>query len=112
MRRVLIVKDNREVAESLSILLQLSGNETKVAHDGLEAQQIAEGFKPHVILLDIGLPKMDGFEVARTVRKQPWGRQVGLVALTGWNQKDDSELAAPASTATSSSPPIRTPCCY
>lgn len=96
MRRVLIVEDNHLVAESLSILLQVSGNETRVAHDGIEALRIAEAFKPHVMLLDIGLPKMDGFEVAQTVRKQPWGKHMGLIALTGWNQKNDSELAQSA----------------
>jgi PAS domain S-box-containing protein len=88
-RRILIVDDNEDSAESLTILLSLAGNETRTAYDGLEAIEAAETFKPDVILLDIGLPKLNGYEVARKIREQPWGQTIVLVALTGWGQEED-----------------------
>jgi CheY-like chemotaxis protein/two-component sensor histidine kinase len=88
-RRVLIVDDNRDSADSLSMLLELTGNRTYVAHDGLEAIEAAERYRPEVMLLDIGLPKLDGHEVCRRIREQPWGKDVIMIALTGWGQEDD-----------------------
>jgi PAS domain S-box-containing protein len=88
-RRVLVVDDSADAAASLSMLLTLSGNTTRIAHDGLEALELAEKFRPEVILLDIGLPKLNGFEVCRRIRQRPWGRDVLVVALTGWGQDDD-----------------------
>src|SRR6185503_17471524 len=88
-RRILVVDDNEDSAESLTILLSLAGNETHTAYDGLEAIEAAAAFKPDVILLDIGLPKLNGYEVARKIREQPWGQTVVLVALTGWGQEED-----------------------
>ena len=88
-RRILVVDDNEDSAESLTILLSLAGNETHTAYDGLEAIEAAAAFKPDVILLDIGLPKLNGYEVARKIRQQPWGQTVVLVALTGWGQEED-----------------------
>jgi signal transduction histidine kinase len=85
-RRVLIVDDNPDSLESLAMLLSISGNETRTAHDGLEALAAAEGFRPELVLLDIGLPKLNGFEAARRIREQPWGKEMVLVALTGWGQ--------------------------
>ena len=76
-------------AESLTILLSLAGHETQTAFDGLEAMEAAATFKPDVILLDIGLPKLNGYEVARKIREQPWGQTMVLVALTGWGQEED-----------------------
>lgn len=88
-RRILVVDDNPDTATSLATLLELTGNETHIAHDGLEAVAAAAAFRPDIVLLDIGLPKMDGFEAARKIRAEPWGRTMVLVALTGWGQEED-----------------------
>jgi CheY-like chemotaxis protein len=88
-RRVLVVDDSEDGAESLAMLLQLSGHETHVAHDGVEALEAAEKLRPGVVLLDIGLPRLNGYEVCHRLRKEPWGKNVVLVALTGWGQEED-----------------------
>ncbi len=88
-RRVLVVDDNRDSAASLAMLLKLAGNETYTAHDGLEAVKAAETFRPDVVFLDIGLPKLNGRDAARRIREQPWGTNMVLVALTGWGQDED-----------------------
>ena len=88
-RRVLIVDDNRDSADSLAMLLEITGNETYVAHDGVEAVEAIETHRPEVVLLDIGLPRLDGHEVCRRVREQPWGKDIVMIALTGWGQADD-----------------------
>src|SRR6185369_12645763 len=88
-RRVLIVDDNQDSADSLSMLLEITGNKTFQAHDGVEALEAVEKYRPEVILLDIGLPKLDGHEVCRRVREKPWGRDIVIIALTGWGQDDD-----------------------
>jgi CheY-like chemotaxis protein len=88
-RRILIVDDNVDSAESLTMLLDLIGNETRTAYDGLEALEAAAAFRPDAILLDIGLPELNGYEVARKIREQPWGEKIMLVAVTGWGQEED-----------------------
>ncbi|HZO15260.1 MAG TPA: ATP-binding protein, partial [Polyangiaceae bacterium] len=88
-RRILIVDDNRDAADSLGMLLRMVGNDVHTAHDGLEALGAAATFRPHVVLLDIGLPKLDGYEVARRIREQEGGPAMMLIALTGWGQEDD-----------------------
>ena len=88
-RRILVVDDNRDAAESLASLLKLTGNETHVAYDGLQVVSAAELFRPDVALLDIGLPKLNGLDVARRIREHTWGEHVLLVALTGWGQDED-----------------------
>jgi PAS domain S-box-containing protein len=88
-RRVLIVDDSLDGAESLSILLQYSGHETHMAHDGIAALEAAERLRPDAVLLDIGLPRLNGYEVCKRIRQQPWGRAMTLVALTGWGQDED-----------------------
>jgi PAS domain S-box-containing protein len=88
-RRILVVDDNRDAATTLATLLKLTGNQTQTAHDGLEAVEAAETFHPDVILLDIGLPKLNGYDVCRRIRQQPWGKNTVLVALTGWGQDED-----------------------
>jgi signal transduction histidine kinase/CheY-like chemotaxis protein len=88
-RRILVVDDNRDSAESLVVLLRMMGNEVRTAHDGLEAVETASEFYPDVILLDIGLPKLDGYEVARRVRQNPAAGKTVLIALTGWGQEED-----------------------
>jgi CheY-like chemotaxis protein len=88
-RRVLIVDDNQDGAESLALLLRLAGHEVQVCHDGPTALVLAETFQPKVVLLDIGLPGMDGYEVARRLRARPGVGPQLLVALTGYGQDDD-----------------------
>jgi PAS domain S-box-containing protein len=88
-RRVLIVDDNRDSADSLAMLMQITGNQTYMAHDGVEAVEAVEKYRPEVVLLDIGLPGLDGHEVCRRVREQPWGKDIVVIALTGWGQEDD-----------------------
>ena len=88
-RRVLIVDDNRDSADSLAMLMQITNNEAYLAHDGEEAVAAVEKHRPEVVLLDIGLPKFDGHEVCRRVRKEPWGKDIVIIALTGWGQEDD-----------------------
>ncbi|HSE30740.1 MAG TPA: PAS domain S-box protein [Pyrinomonadaceae bacterium] len=88
-RRILIVDDNKDSADSLAMLLEITGNKTYMAHDGEEAVAAIEGNRPEVVLLDIGLPKLDGHEVCRRVRQQPWGKDIVMIALTGWGQDDD-----------------------
>ena len=74
--RILVVDDNRDAADSLAMLLRTTGNDIRTAYDGLEAVQVASEFRPDVVLLDIGLPKIDGHEVAQRIRKESWGRQM------------------------------------
>jgi PAS domain S-box-containing protein len=87
--RVLIVDDNRDAADSLGMMLRAVGNDIRTAYDGVEAARVAGEFRPHVILLDIGLPRMNGYETARTIRREPWGKSVTLIAMTGWGQEED-----------------------
>ena len=95
-RRILVVDDNRISADSLAKLLQLTGNKTQSAYDGLEAVAAAATFRPDVILLDIGLPKLNGYEAARKIREQPWGKNIVMVALTGWGQDEDRQKSKEA----------------
>ena len=88
-RRVLIVDDNRDAAASLALLLKLLGSDTQTANDGLSALQTAETHRPDLVLLDLGMPGMSGFEVARRLREHPVLGAVTLVALTGWGQEED-----------------------
>jgi len=87
--RILVVDDNVDSAVSLGDLLTIMGNEVLTAHDGLAAVEAAETFRPELVLLDICLPKLNGYDVARRIRQQSWGREVILVALTGWGQDED-----------------------
>jgi len=88
-RRILVVDDNRDSATSLALLLKMTGNQTKTAFDGLAAIETAEAFRPEVILLDIGLPKLNGHDTCRAIRNQPWGKDTLILALTGWGQEED-----------------------
>jgi PAS domain S-box-containing protein len=88
-RRVLVVDDNRDAANSLALLLDHMGHETRVAHDGAEALEMAATYRPDIVLLDIGMPRMNGFDAARALRREPWGRDMTLIALTGWGQEHD-----------------------
>jgi CheY-like chemotaxis protein len=90
-RRVLVVDDNHDAAQSLAMMLRVMGHDTQTAFDGLEAVHAAATYRPDVVLLDIGLPRMDGYEVARQIRKREWGNTMLLTALTGWGQDEDKE---------------------
>jgi PAS domain S-box-containing protein len=88
-QRVLIVDDNRDAADLLGLMLEALRTDFRVAYDGLEALRMAGEFRPDVILLDIGLPGMNGYDVARAIRAEPWGKGMTLVAITGWGQEED-----------------------
>lgn len=94
--RVLLVDDNADSSEPLSLLLQTRGHETRVSTDGEEAIALADDFRPDCVVLDLGLPRMDGYEVARRLRERPYGADLVLVALTGWAGKDVRAKAAEA----------------
>lgn len=95
-RRVLVVDDNVDGAESLALLLSLAGHTLATAHDGPAAVARARAFDPDLILLDIGLPLMDGYATCRAIRELPRGRQMAIIAHTGWNQDEDRERSAAA----------------
>jgi len=95
-RRVLVVDDNADVAQGLRLFLELKGADVQVAADGPAALRAIEARAPEVVLLDIGLPGMSGYEVARRIRALPGGRQMRLYAVTGWGQEDDKRLAKEA----------------
>jgi len=88
-RRILVVDDNHDAAESLRLLLRTTGNEVNTAHDGIEAVGAAAAFRPEIVLLDLGLPKISGYEAAHRIRAQPGGDEMVLVALTGWGHEED-----------------------
>jgi signal transduction histidine kinase/CheY-like chemotaxis protein len=94
--RILVVDDNRDTADSLAMLLRSSGSDVRTAYDGLEALEVANEFHPDVGLLDIGLPKADGHEVARRLRMESWGKQIRLIAITGWSSESDRARSADA----------------
>jgi PAS domain S-box-containing protein len=88
-RRVLIVDDNVDAASSLAMLLGLLGCDTKVAHNGLDAVREADAFRPELVFLDIGMPGLNGYEACARIKEKPWGRDMVVVALTGWGQERD-----------------------
>ncbi len=94
--RVLVVDDNRDAADSLALLLQLHGNDARAVYDGQECMRVAGTFRPRCIILDIGLPGSSGYDVARAIRAAEWGREVVLIALTGWGQDSDRQKSAAA----------------
>ncbi len=94
--RVLVVDDNIDAADTLAALLEMSGHVTRVANDGHQAIEMAQGFQPQVVFLDIGLPGMNGYEVARKLRETPGVERAFLVALTGWGTREDRERSAEA----------------
>ena len=92
--KILVVDDNHDSALSLAMMLSIMGHETRTAHDGESAVSAAETFLPEVVLLDIGLPKLNGYEVAQRLREQPWGRAMFLIAVTGWGQEEDRQRSS------------------
>jgi len=95
-QRVLLVDDNTDSSAPLSLLLQAKGHETRIAVDGEAAIEMADEFLPDCVVLDLGLPGIDGYEVARRLRERPYGAKLTLVALTGWAGKDVRVKAAAA----------------
>jgi CheY-like chemotaxis protein len=95
-RRVLIVDDNSDAAATLEVLLKSLGHETRVVHTGINALAAVPEFKPEIVLLDIGLPDIDGYEVARRLRALQTGRSFRIVAVTGWDQEADKRRSAEA----------------
>jgi CheY-like chemotaxis protein len=88
-RRILIVDDNKDSAESLAMLLRIIGHEVVAAYDGEQAVEAARATRPDVVLLDIGMPKLNGYETCRRIREEPWGREIFFIAVTGWGQEED-----------------------
>jgi CheY-like chemotaxis protein len=95
-RRILVVDDNRDAAALVALLLRLAGQEVRTAHDGVEALAAAAAEVPDVILLDLAMPRLNGYETAERIRAQPWGQDVALVALSGWGQRQDRDRTAKA----------------
>jgi CheY-like chemotaxis protein len=95
-RRVLVVDDNEDAAESLAALLRLFGHEVDVAFDGEQALTLAPEVRPDLVLLDLGMPRMDGHEVARRMRAAPWGGRMKIIALSGFGDDADRERSLEA----------------
>lgn len=92
--RILVVDDNHDSALSLAMMLSILGHDTRTAHDGESAVESAQSFLPDVVLLDIGLPKLNGYEVAQRIREQSWGASMFLIAVTGWGQEEDRQRSS------------------
>ena len=94
--RILVVDDHPDAVEALSMQLQVAGHDVRSANDGIEAMTIGESFQPQVVILDLGMPKMDGYETVRSMRRRAWGSRALIVALTGWAQPYDRQKTAEA----------------
>lgn len=94
--RVLVVDDNCDALEALSRLLTSMGHDVYCAHDGLEALELGQRFRPNIVLMDLGMPKLNGFEAARRMRQESWGKDLALVATSGWGQAEDRRRSAEA----------------
>jgi CheY-like chemotaxis protein/anti-sigma regulatory factor (Ser/Thr protein kinase) len=94
--RILVADDNPDSATTLSLMLEVLGNEVFVAHDGVEALDLARRHRPQAILLDIGMPRMNGYDACARIRAEPWGREPLIVALTGWGQEEDKNRSKAA----------------
>jgi CheY-like chemotaxis protein len=90
-KRILVVDDNHAAADTLAMLLEFDGHRIATAYDGEQALIAAESFYPEIILLDIGMPKLDGYEVAQRIRAEPWGRNTKIIAMSGWAQEKDQQ---------------------
>lgn len=95
-RRILVVDDNADAASSLAMLLEIVGNEVRTARDGLEGMEVAAAFRPDLIFLDIGMPKLNGYDACRRIRQEPWSRAIVMVALSGWGQEEDKRRSREA----------------
>jgi PAS domain S-box-containing protein len=95
-RRILVVDDIRDNADSLSLMLSAAGHEVRATYAGRDALLVGDTFQPEVVLLDLGMPELSGYEVARQIRLLPWGRRATLIAITGWGREKDRELTREA----------------
>jgi CheY-like chemotaxis protein len=95
-KRILVADDNRDGAETMSMLLKLSGHEVYLAHSGTEALEVAKRERPDIAVLDIGMPDLNGYEVAERMRREAWGGRITLIAATGWGQAEDKRRALAA----------------
>ncbi len=93
---VLVVDDNHDAADTLAEVLQILGCRTDTAYDGEEGIRKAEELRPHAVVLDLGMPKLNGYEACQHIRSQPWGREVHLIAVSGWGQQDDRRRSVEA----------------
>jgi CheY-like chemotaxis protein len=91
--RILVADDNRDAAHTLALMLDLEGHEVRSAHDGLETLAVGQLFKPELVLLDIAMPVLNGYQTARQIRERPWGRSTYLVAVTAWGHDSDRRTA-------------------
>ena len=94
--RILVVDDLNDAAASLALVCELYGAEARIARDGREALTVGASFLPHVVLMDISMPHMDGYEAARRLRAESWGKSVVLIALTGWGRQGEIDAARKA----------------
>jgi CheY-like chemotaxis protein len=92
-KRILVVDDDRDGAEATAVLLRLEGHTVETAYDGVEALGVANRFHPQVVLLDVSMPELDGFDVAVRMRVNSWAKGLRLIAITGWNRAEDRDLA-------------------
>ena len=95
-RRVLVVDDNEDIALSMSMILKKIGHTVAVANDGEHAVAMAESFRPDVILMDIGMPRMNGYEACATIRKTEHGKRIHIIAVSGWGQEEDRKKSQDA----------------
>jgi len=95
-RRILVADDNQDAADSLAMMLEMEGHEVRVARDGRAALSVAQTFRPDTALLDIGMPLLNGYQVAQALRREPWAAGITLIALTGWGQESDRQKAIDA----------------
>jgi CheY-like chemotaxis protein len=94
--KVLVADDNRDAADTLGLLLEFAGHDVIVAHSGTEALELGRLRRPDVFILDIGMPDISGYDVARAIRTQAWGKSAYLLAITGWGQPEDKDRARDA----------------
>jgi len=94
--RLVVADDNVDTAHSLSLLLEALGHEAKIAHNGVQALGLAHEFQPDAMIIDIGMPGLDGHDLARRIRAEPWGKELLLIAASGWGQDEDKERSREA----------------
>jgi CheY-like chemotaxis protein len=87
--KILVADDSRDTTDSWAMLLTMVGHDVRTASDGEEAVEVAQAFRPDVVLLDIGMPRLNGYDAARRIRQEPWGSEMVLVACSGWAQEED-----------------------
>ncbi|MFO7278252.1 MAG: response regulator [Pseudomonadota bacterium] len=95
-RRILVVDDNQDAALTLALVLELEGHDVRVSHSGEEAVLQASTFRPDIIFMDIALPNIDGWQAAREIRSRPWGRDITILALSGYSAPEDRQRSAEA----------------